>query len=442
MMMVNEDFQNEPSVAVIGDQIAYLLDNSDLLRPFELIDPKMTIDELTQNLVAHEPYEGINHVFFSIGTNDGFNPDSSVTSLIDEMSNVFPNAELHLMKGYVDLDEYDLTEDELLELEEDAIVFYNIIKKDKVNVIGDYPLIGDERLTKGSRVLSNLISHINNFISPMSDITDIDNEPLIDTEGFVDLNIDHDTDFDTIYEFLENFEDIINSGNDYSTDMSSEYMGDIEMIQLSLKFLGYKNINTDGHYTDNTKRYVREFQNDYGLPLTGVADEETLEYIFYEIKIKGFDDDDLSQFLIGEVPDEDDIERDAKTISSGTFKSNIISLGFGLKNNGADLDSGGELNGTFLGIVLELLKDLQVMEPNADIYMTSGNDNFHHTLDYVSLHTKGRALDMTLGSQFHPSFKKLMDNYKSLYSGFGYIDEYLNPSDASTGPHFHLQYKG
>ena len=32
MMMVNEDFQNEPSVAVIGDQIAYLLDNSDLLQ--------------------------------------------------------------------------------------------------------------------------------------------------------------------------------------------------------------------------------------------------------------------------------------------------------------------------------------------------------------------------------------------------------------------------
>ena len=35
MMAVNEDFQNEPSVAVIGDQIAYLLDNSDLREPSE-----------------------------------------------------------------------------------------------------------------------------------------------------------------------------------------------------------------------------------------------------------------------------------------------------------------------------------------------------------------------------------------------------------------------
>ena len=65
MMAVNEDFQNEPSVAVIGDQIAYLLDNSDLLRPFELIDPEMTIDELTGKLVVHEPYENINQVFLS-----------------------------------------------------------------------------------------------------------------------------------------------------------------------------------------------------------------------------------------------------------------------------------------------------------------------------------------------------------------------------------------
>ena len=105
MMLVKEDFQNEPSVAVIGDQIAYLLDNSDLLRPFELIDPDMTIDMLTEKLVVHEPYESIGQVFFSIGTNDMFEPDSSITTLIDEMFRVFPNAELYLMKGYIDIDE-------------------------------------------------------------------------------------------------------------------------------------------------------------------------------------------------------------------------------------------------------------------------------------------------------------------------------------------------
>jgi hypothetical protein len=442
MMAVNEDFQNNPSVAVIGDQIAYLLDNSDLLRPFELIDPEMTIDELTEKLVVHEPYENINQVFFSIGTNDMFEPDSSITTLINEMFRVFPNAELYLMKGYIDIDEYDLTEDEVLELEENAIVFYNLIKKDKVKVVGDYPLIGDERLIKGSKVISNLKSYIDAFISPMSDIATIDNEPLMKPEVFVDLDIDEDADFDTIYEFLENFEDIVNSGNDYSTDMSSDYMGDIEMIQVALKFLGYSNINTDGRYTQNTERAVRDFQADNGLSMTGVADDETLESIFYELKIKGFDDNDLSKFLMGEIPNEDEIEKDAKTVGADEFKSNIKSLGFGLKNNGEDVNSGGELNGTFLGIVLELLKDYQEIEPNADIYITSGNDNFHHNLEYESLHTKGRALDLTLGSQFHSGFKKLMDNYKDLYSGFGYIDEYLNPSDASTGPHFHLQYKG
>ena len=441
-MAVNEDFQNEPSVAVIGDQIAYLLDNSDLLRPFELIDPEMTIDELTGKLVVHEPYENINQVFLSIGTNDMFEPDSSITTLIDEMFRVFPNAELYLMKGYIDIDEYDLTEDDVLELEENAIVFYDLIKKDKVKVIGDYPLIGEERLIKGSKIISNLISYINSFISPMSDIATIDDEPLIKSDVFVDLDIDEDADFDTIYEFLENFEDIVNSGNDYSTDMSSEYMGDIEMIQVALKFLGYSNINTDGLYTQNTEKSVREFQGDNRLPLTGVADDETLESIFYELKIKGFDDNDLSKFLVSEIPDEEELEKGAKTISSVEFKSNVKSLGFKLKSDGEDLDSGGELNGTFLGIVLELLKDYKEIEPNSNIYITSGNDNFHHNLEYESLHTKGRALDLTLGGQFHPGFKKLMDTYKDLYSGFGYIDEYLDPSDASTGPHFHLQFKG
>lgn len=441
MMLVKEDFQNEPSVAVIGDQIAYLLDNSDLLRPFELIDPEMTIDELTQKLVTHEPYDRVQQLFFSIGTNDMFNPDSSITTLIDELFRVFPNADMYLIKGYIDVDEYDLTDDEIVELEENSIVFYDLIKKDKVNVIGDYPLMGDERLTKGSKVLSNLISYINAFISPMDDISSIDNEITQTPEVFVDLDIDDDTDFDTIYEFLENFESIVKSGNDYTVDMSSEYIGDVEMIQVALKFLGYYSINTDGHYTDKTASVVREYQGDFGLPLNSVADDETLESILYELKIKGFDDNDISKFLMGELPKEE-IESDAKTISGGKFKSDVLSLGFGLKNGGEDLDSGGDIDGEFLGIVLELLKDYKEIEPNADIHITSGNDNFHHNLEYTSLHTKGMALDLTLGTQFHSKFKELMNKYKGLYSGFGYIDEYLDPSDASTGPHFHLQYKG
>jgi hypothetical protein len=162
----------------------------------------------------------------------------------------------------------------------------------------------------------------------------------------------------------------------------------------------------------------------------------------YAPLFKHFEKGILDTYLRKEIPDEEELEKDAKTISSVEFKSNVKSLGFKLKSDGEDLDSGGELNGTFLGIVLELLKDYKEIEPNANIYITSGNDNFHHNLEYESLHTKGRALDLTLGGQFHPGFKKLMDTYKDLYSGFGYIDEYLDPSDASTGPHFHLQFKG
>ena len=261
MMAVNEDFQNEPSVAVIGDQIAYLLDNSDLLRPFELIDPEMTIDELTGKLVVHEPYENINQVFLSIGTNDMFEPDSSITTLIDEMFRVFPNAELYLMKGYIDIDEYDLTEDDVLELEENAIVFYDLIKKDKVKVIGDYPLIGEERLVKGGKVISNLISYINSFISPMSDIATIDNEPLMKPEVFVDLDIDDDADFDTIYEFLERFQEMWKSGNVYNSRSSGSFKPDIEQIQLALNFLSPSNdLEITGKFDMDTEEAIYNYQ--------------------------------------------------------------------------------------------------------------------------------------------------------------------------------------
>jgi len=48
--ILNEDFVNEPNVAVIGDGIAYLLDNSDLFRPSDLIDPFMTVDQFLNEL--------------------------------------------------------------------------------------------------------------------------------------------------------------------------------------------------------------------------------------------------------------------------------------------------------------------------------------------------------------------------------------------------------
>jgi nitrogen regulatory protein PII-like uncharacterized protein len=41
-----------------------------------------------------------------------------------------------------------------------------------------------------------------------------------------------------------------------------------------------------------------------GIDPTGICDTDTLEEMFYELKVKGFDDDDLSKFIKGEDVEE------------------------------------------------------------------------------------------------------------------------------------------
>ena len=72
---LQEDFVNEPNVAVIGDEIAYLLDNSDLFRPIDLIDPNIDVDLLLKQLTRQEPYPFVDTLFFSVGSNEYFAPN-------------------------------------------------------------------------------------------------------------------------------------------------------------------------------------------------------------------------------------------------------------------------------------------------------------------------------------------------------------------------------
>ena len=75
--------------------------------------------------------------------------------------------------------------------------------------------------------------------------------------------------------------------------------------------------------------------------------------------------------------------------------------------------------------------------------MTSGNDNFHKKVGYQSKHSSGQAVDLVIqpyNSETANVFISILDSYKSKDSNFNYIDEYKNPSSASTGGHFHLQY--
>ena len=439
---LQEDFVNEPNVAVIGDEIAYLLDNSDLFRPIDLIDPNIDVDLLLKQLTRQEPYPFVDTLFFSVGSNDLFDPNTSISALVNELSRVFPNAELYLMKGYIDIDEYDFDDEQWDKIGDDEIIFHQMLEKDKVNVVGNYFSFGDEVLSKGSKVIRNLRWVVDNFIHDGGfEFENEDQKEILQKNQ--NLNIDDETDYDTIYEFLDNFDLIVKSKNSYSIDDRFSDIDDVRIIKIALSFLGYGDLTENGFYDEETEKAVKKFQMDNTIQPTGISDNDTLEELIYELRVHGFDEDDLSKFLskiLKDVEPEDEFEMINRSVSD--FKQEMSNIGVQLKGGGADIDSGGNVDPKFLGIVTSLFQEFKKMVPNANLVVTSGNDKFHHGLNYTSLHSMGKALDVTLDGGYHRQFIKLLNDYKGQYSGFGYIDEYNDPSDASTGPHFHLQYKG
>lgn len=127
-------------------------------------------------------------------------------------------------------------------------------------------------------------------------------------------------------------------------------------------------------------------------------------------------------------------------ISSSEFRTNLKSLGHSEKNS--ELTSGGDLNSNFLDILTKLLEEWEKTNPNCNLKFTSGNDKFHKGItSYTSRHTKGEAVDVTLDQSCRGTFISLLNNYKSKYNGFSFIDEYTRPTAKATGGHFHISYR-
>jgi predicted chitinase len=88
------------------------------------------------------------------------------------------------------------------------------------------------------------------------------------------------------------------SGNVYNTRSSGSFKPDIEQIQLALNFLqSLYEIEITGKFDRDTEDAIYNYQKSVNLPETGIADSETLEDMFFNLKIKGFDDEDLAMFL-------------------------------------------------------------------------------------------------------------------------------------------------
>lgn len=123
------------------------------------------------------------------------------------------------------------------------------------------------------------------------------------------------------------------------------------------------------------------------------------------------------------------------------LRDKLKDLGYSEKSK--EISSGGDITADIAKIAEVVLDEFKKIAPNVKITVTSGNDAFHHNLSYVSRHTKGQAIDLTVNPNTAETRQQLMsvlDRVADGTPGFSYIDEYSNPTKAATGGHFHLSY--
>lgn len=299
LMSITEQFEDENNdqvsgTVIIGDYFAELVSDSIQTIP-NLVDDQMTINTLFKSLSSSEVYNNVNNLILSIGTVDFFKGIQTISPLCDLINEVFPNAELFVFKGVIS--DFDIeSEEDKNAIEETGNIFYDEFDVCGFEIIGnDYSIISDVNVDYQNPSVQDLIEYADELM--VGDVGFIDGE-LTSKKVISKRSIsDEETDFDSIYEFLNQFEKIYKSGMSYDRNKKSEYKYDIEQIQIALNFLTRSDLEITGVYDSKTEKAVSKFQSKIGLEKTGICDTETLEEMFYELKIKGFDEEDLSKFI-------------------------------------------------------------------------------------------------------------------------------------------------
>jgi len=301
---LKEEFSPVKTI-MFGDELIYFLYDDDLTIIKELSDKFLLMGDLINRLSGMENDLSVDHVFFSIGTDDKFKNTGDIHLLCKEIRRVFPKSRLNIIRAIVD-ESYFYSEEEeqvIKNLELEIGNFYNVFDKNNVRVIGTYNSVDYGRGISKEKI-NNIKTEIAKSI--LDNVTDLDiNTPINqDLQGAPFVNSkndvipgDDETDFDTIYEFLERFEDIYRSENQYDTRTNQTHKLDIEQIQIALNFITNDDIEVNGKYDLETEELVIYYQSMKGLPETGVCDNDTLEELFYDLKIKSFDDEDLSKYI-------------------------------------------------------------------------------------------------------------------------------------------------
>ncbi len=121
------------------------------------------------------------------------------------------------------------------------------------------------------------------------------------------------------------------------------------------------------------------------------------------------------------------------------IRSTLDSLDY--KEKGSEIDNGGDIEPHAAKLFTKFFQFLKKQLPEVKIKVTAGNDNFHK--GYRSRHVYGEALDFTVVEGSKEKVKDVLKQFKKKYSSdFKWLDEYTNPTEHSTGGHYHMAYVG
>ena len=120
-------------------------------------------------------------------------------------------------------------------------------------------------------------------------------------------------------------------------------------------------------------------------------------------------------------------------VSGGMTAQDLAGAGLNIRGYG-DVQAAGQAVSPAL---IELAKKIQNSVEGFQ-YFSGFNDKYHHEKNPDSKHTKGLAADFVVKDYTPELGEKIVSQLKSL--GASKVrDEYKNPSDNATGPHFHVE---
>jgi predicted chitinase/peptidoglycan hydrolase-like protein with peptidoglycan-binding domain len=306
MIFLTEDTRS--SIAIIGDEIAYFLQKYNTEPIDGLVDMDMSIRLMFKRLSTQDTFNGVQHVVLSIGSKEYYSDIMDVSQICNLIKEIFPNSNYYIIEGFlISKDLPFINEKDIEEIEKKRLLFYDEFESNDFEFIGTGKVMSYEPLDMTNTKLLKVIDFVSQL--KFEDISSFNiKKEKVGGNPFVknlDISGDDKEDFSTIYEFLDRFEEIVNSGNFYKNNMSKKYSADVHQIEIALSFLmpEFDNyVKYDGIFDDETEDMIMDFQKDNNLSVTGIADEETLEEIFYSLKVKGFDDDDLGKYLGNKTP--------------------------------------------------------------------------------------------------------------------------------------------